>query len=80
MYYLDMAKYDSGNKLMICEVFDRIPPELSKQNKCFIASSIGNGFRTDRKENTFVWLADSRTALPTYNASEPKWPLVLSRD
>ena len=80
LYYLDMAKYDPLNKLMIHDVFDRIPSELSKQNKRFTASSVGNNFRIDRKENTFVWLADSGIALPTYNASEPRWPLVLSMD
>ena len=80
LYYLDMAKYDPDNKLMIHEVFDRIPAELSKQNKRFTASSVGEGFRIDRKENTFVWLADSGIALPVFNASEPRWPLVLSRD
>ncbi|MBO4357561.1 MAG: ATP-binding protein [Candidatus Methanomethylophilaceae archaeon] len=80
MYYLDMAKYDYDNKLAIHDVFDRIPPELSKQNKRFKASSLGEKFRIDRKENTFVWLADSGIALPTYNASEPRWPLILSKD
>ena len=80
LYYMDMAKYDPDNKLMIHETFDRIPPELSKQNKRFIASSVGDKFRIDRKENTFVWLSDSGIGLPTYNASEPKWPLLLSLD
>lgn len=80
LYYLDMAKYDPDNKLMIHEVFDRIPPELSKQNKRFTASSVNKGFRLDRNENTFVWLADSGIALPTYNASEPRWPLLMSKE
>lgn len=79
LYYLDMAKYDPDNKLMIHEVFNRIPPELSKQNKRFTASSVKKDFRLDRHENTFVWLADSGIALPTYNASEPRWPLLLSK-
>lgn len=65
---------------MIHDVFDRIPSELSKQNKRFVASNLGGKFRIDRKENTFVWLADSGVSLPTYNASEPRWPLVLSKD
>ena len=80
LYYLDMAKYDPDDKLMIHEVFDRIPPELSKQNKRFVASSLGKNFRIDRNENTFVWLTDAGIALPTYNASEPRRPLVLSKD
>ena len=80
LYYQDMAKYDQNGKLMIRETFDRIPPELSKQNKRFIASSVGENFRIERKENTFVWLADSGIALPTYNATEPKWPLLLSKE
>lgn len=80
LYCIDMAKYDQEDKLMIRETFDRIPPELSKQNKRFIASNVNGQFRIDRKENTFVWLEKSGIALPTYNATEPKWPLLLSKE
>lgn len=80
LYRADIAKYDPDNKLYIRDVFDRIPSELSKQNRRFIASSVGPNFRIDRKENSFLWLYDAGVGMPVFNAAEPRWPLVLSKE
>lgn len=77
MYRKDISKYDEKNALRIRLVFDRIPAELDKKNKRYYVSSIEAGERFENLEDEFVWLKEAGVAIPVYNVSEPKSPLVL---
>lgn len=79
MYYKDIAKYDSENKLYIKDVFDLIPSELNAKNKRFILKSLNEHAKFDRFRNSFLWLSDAGVALPTYNVEEPRVPLKLNQ-
>lgn len=78
-YKMDIARYDANEKLYINEIFDLIPPELNAKNKRFILKNLNEHFKFSRHENSFTWLRDADMALPTYNANEPRVPLLLSR-
>ncbi|MDD4372112.1 MAG: AAA family ATPase [Anaerostipes sp.] len=79
LYRMDIAKYDPENKLYLEEIFNLIPAELNAKNKRFILKNLNENFKFSRYENSFLWLKDAGVALPTYCASEPINPLLLSR-
>jgi predicted AAA+ superfamily ATPase len=78
MYRQDITKYSQNDKIRIKDIFDRIPSELSTQNRRFKLSDISKTARMNRYESSFVWLADAGVALPCYNITEPKAPLRLN--
>lgn len=78
-YKMDIARYDANEKLYINDIFDLIPPELNAKNKRFILKNLNEHFKFSRHENSFTWLRDADMALPTFNANEPRTPLLLSR-
>ncbi|MBR5983660.1 MAG: ATP-binding protein [Bacteroidales bacterium] len=77
-YKMDIAKYDSENKLYIKDIFDMIPSELNAKNKRFILKSLNENAKFDRYRNSFLWLSDAGVALPTYNVEEPRMPFRLA--
>ena len=77
-YRDDITKYAKRRARTIKRIYDLIPAELSRQNKRFVVSDIGGNAHFDRYENDFLWLADAGVALPTYNVSEPRPPLIVS--
>lgn len=78
-YKKDIAKYDPENKLYLEDIFNLIPSELNNKNKRFIMKNLNENFKFSRYENSFIWLKDAGVALPTYCASEPIVPLLLSK-
>ena len=78
-YKKDIAKYDPENKLYLEDIFNLIPSELNNKNKRFIMKKLNENFKFSRYENSFIWLKDAGVALPTYCASEPVAPLLLSK-
>lgn len=78
-YKNDIARYDSNEKLYINDIFDLIPSELNAKNKRFILKQLNEHFKFSRHENSFTWLKDADMALPTFNANEPRVPLLMSR-
>ena len=78
LYRKDIARYDSDNKLYINDIFELIPSELNAKNKRFILKNLNEHIKFSRHENSFVWLRDADTALPTYNVEEPRVPLKLN--
>lgn len=78
LYKKDIARYDSGEKLYINDIFELIPAELNAKNKRFILKSLNEHIKFSRHENSFVWLRDADMALPVYNVEEPRIPLKLN--
>lgn len=80
LYKLDFTKYEQENrKLMLISVYDQIPSQMMKQNRRFNYSDIKKGLRFERIEDSFLWLTAAGVAIPVYNASEPKAPLLQSQ-
>lgn len=79
LYKQDIAKYDKEEKLYLSEIFDLIPSELHSKNKRFILKNLNEYTKFSKYHNSFIWLSNAGVALPSYVASEPKSPLVMSR-
>lgn len=61
------------------DIFNLIPSELNSKNKRFLLKNLNENFKFSRYEHSFIWLKDAGVALPTYCASEPVLPLLLSK-
>jgi len=79
LYKKDISKYDKENKLYLNEIFDLIPSELNSKNKRFILKSMNKDAKFSKYNNSFLWLKNAGTALPTHIVDEPKAPLLLSK-
>lgn len=78
-YRHDISKYaERSRSLVIKRIFDLMPSEISRQNKRFVVKDITGDSHVDRYLNDFLWLADANVALPTYNVTEPRYPLRTS--
>lgn len=51
---------------------------MNAKNKRFILKNLNEKARFASYENSFLWLKNAGVALPVYNVSEPKIPLLLS--
>ena len=80
LYRTDFSKYETEHKLKLREIYDAMPGQLDQKTKRFQFASIGKGLSYDRAENNFLWLKDAGVAIPVYNVSEPKLPLVISEN
>ena len=77
-YRNDISKYAGDRVLVVKRIFDLMPSEISKQNKRFVVKDISGDSHVDRYVNDFLWLSDANVALPTYNVTEPRYPLRTS--
>ena len=78
LYARDIGKYDKKTKLILNEIYSLIPSELDAKTKRFILKKVDGNIKFSRTENSFLWLKDAGVALPTYNVSEPRLPLLLN--
>jgi predicted AAA+ superfamily ATPase len=79
LYKLDFTQYESEDKrLIVSNIYELVPAELSKQNRRFIVSDIKKGLHFERVESSFLWLKNAGVVLPVYNATEPRIPLKLN--
>ena len=80
LYREDITQYDKDSRFLINDIFDMIPSELNAKNKRFILKNLNEGRKFDRMWPGFLWLSNAGVALPTFNVSELKVPLVLSKN
>lgn len=81
VYKRDIAKYaPKENRLVIQNIYDLIPSELTGTSKRFKFSSIENVKRFDQVTDEFLWLINAGVAIATYNASEPRHPLLIAKN
>ena len=81
LYKEDFSQYEiEDRKLKLKSIYDIIPAELNKQNKKFVFTMLDKELKFDRYENSFLWLKDAGVAIPVYNISEPKLPLIISEN
>lgn len=78
-YKKDFTRYEKEDKkLYLTQIYDLIPAELNSQTKRFNFADLKKGLRYERSEENFLWLWGAGVALPSYNVSEPKVPLLLN--
>ncbi len=78
-YKEDFTKYEETNKkLILRELYNLIPAELTSKNKRFNFKSVSNNFIYDRNKDNFLWLKNAGVAIPVYNTKEPMIPLILN--
>lgn len=78
LYKKDISQYNEKHQLKIKGIFDLIPTELNAKNKRFFIKSLSAKARAEMYSDDFLWLKDAGVAIPTYNAEEPKPPLLLA--
>lgn len=79
-YKLDYTRYEEENKkLLLNEIYTRIPAELNSSNKRFNFADLKKGIHFERIENNFLWLSSAGVALPVYNVTEPLIPLLINQ-
>ena len=80
-YARDISKYaPKDRRLMIKNILDLIPSELSKQNRRFRLNSIVDVRRFTQVQEEFLWLTKANVALPAYNIKAPISPLLISEN
>ena len=80
LYRFDFSKYEVKYKLKLKEIYDALPGQLDEKNKRFQLNKVGKGMSFNKVENDFLWLKDAGVAIPVYNVSEPRLPLMISKN
>lgn len=80
LYKQDFTKYEIRYKLKLQEIYNMMPGQLDQKNKRFQLNTLGKGISYDRVAIDFLWLKDAGVAIPVYNVSEPKLPLIISEN
>lgn len=75
LYRYDISKYAGNRARVVRRIFDLMPSEISRQDKRFVVRDVEGDSHFDRYDNDFMWLADANVALPTFNTTEPRYPL-----
>ena len=78
-YVNDFSKYETENRrLKLRKIYELIPSELATKNKRYVFNDLDPNFRPENYEASFEWLVNAGVALPVYNVTEPRIPLLLN--
>lgn len=80
LYREDVAKFAAGHEDKVFAVFDNIPGQLSKREKKYRLSSLGEQARFRSYEDSFIWLNEAMVVNTCFNATDPHVGLALSAD
>ena len=78
LYEEDFKKLDPSGKLSA--MYHSIPAQLSKDGKRYRISAAVGKRKTSKDQNLVYELIDSKTVLPSYNSTDPRVSLSLSKD
>lgn len=78
LYEDDFKKLDPSGKLSA--IYHSIPAQLSKDVRRYRLSSAIGKRKTSKDENLIYELIDSKTVLPSYNCTDPRVSLSISKD
>ena len=81
-YKEDIVKYTAKeDRLIILEMYNRLASEISKKNKKFVKSHLDvPNFKNLDLNDRYLWLNNAGIAIPTYNVTNPIYPLKASED
>ena len=78
-YINDFSKYETENRrLRLRKIYDLIPAELASKNKRYLFNDLDRNYRPENYEASFEWLVNAGVAIPVYNVTEPRIPLLLN--
>ena len=80
LYAQDIEKYGGDSKERVKRIFDEIPVQLSKHEKKFTLSSLGENAREREYGNAFFWLDESFLINRCMNATDPHVGLRLHQE
>lgn len=80
LYKKDMKEQEDVSPDYVGNLFDNIPPELSKHDKEFVMTHIDNSARLARYSKSIGWLDDAMIVNVARNVTEPSVALSLSMD
>jgi len=80
LYRNDAARYAKGYEDKVIEIFDNIPSELSRHEKKFRLSSLGQNARRRDHEEALFWLENAKIVNRCYNNTDPNVGLGMNRD
>jgi predicted AAA+ superfamily ATPase len=78
LYEDDFKKLDPSGEMS--KIFHSIPAQLSRGTKRFLLASATGRRRTSKTDKLIYDLIDSKTVLPSYNTTDPRVSLSLSKD
>lgn len=79
MYREDIAKRaPSELRLIIRDIYDLIPSEVTARSRRFKLSDIKDVKRFDQVQQHFLWLTNAGIALSVYNVTAPVSPLLVN--
>lgn len=80
LYKRDILKYaPKDERLVIQNIFNLVPSEMTGTSKRFRFSSIKDVKRLDAVSDEFLWLIQSNVALAAYQVSDLKPPLLITK-
>ena len=78
-YINDFSKYETEDRrLRLRKIYDLIPAELAEKNKRYVFNDLDKNFRPEVYDASFEWLVNAGVAIPVYNVTEPRIPLLLN--
>ena len=78
-YKIDFSKYEKEDKrLKLGKIYDLIPAELAAKNKRYVFNDLDRNYRPENYDASFEWLVNAGVAIPVYNVTEPRIPLLLN--
>ena len=82
-YRSDITKYaKKEDRLVILEMYNHLPYEVNQKNHKFVKSHLTSlpNFKNLDLQDQFLWLKGAGIAIPTYNVSNPRYPITISED
>ena len=76
----DIGRFALAHADRAARLFDEIPGQLSRKEKVYRLSALGEQARMRTYEDAFLWLADAMVVNPCFNATEPHAGLALSQE
>lgn len=81
-YKGDIIKYaNKEDRLIILEMYNLLASEITMKNRKFVKSHLDvPNFKNLNLKDRFLWLKNAGIAIPTYNVTNPVYPLKISED
>ena len=81
-YKEDIIKYaNKEDRLIILEMYNLLSSEITMKNRKFVKSHMDvPNFKNLDLRDRYLWLKSAGIAIPTYNITNPTYPLKISQD
>ena len=78
LYRQDISKHGGSDRIRITRIFDNLVGQLSKKEKKFNITSLGEKAKTRDYEDAFFWLSDAFITNDCFNSTDPSVGLSIS--